>query len=41
MRVLADSPDAYQSRVADQLSRKPQERLFEVVVGFSGDVVVL
>lgn len=41
MRVLVPSQEAYQSRVADQLSRKPQERLFKVVVGFRGDVVVL
>lgn len=31
----------YQAWVADELSRQPQEGLFEVVVGFGGDVVVL
>jgi len=32
---------AYQSGVANELPRKPEERLLEVVVGFGGDVVVL
>lgn len=31
----------YQAWVADKLSRQPQEGLFEVVVGFGGDIVVL
>jgi len=33
--------DEFQSWVADQLSRQPQERLLEVVVGLRRDVVVL
>jgi hypothetical protein len=32
---------AYQSLVADELPREPQEGLLEVVVGLGGDVVVL
>lgn len=31
----------YQAWVPNELSRQPQEGLFEVVVGFSGDIVVL
>ena len=31
----------YQAWVADELSCQPQEGLFEVVVGLSGDIVVL
>ena len=31
----------YQAWVADKLSCQPQEGLFEVVVGFGGDVIVL
>lgn len=31
----------YQAWVADKLSRQPQEGLFEVVVGFGRDIVVL
>lgn len=31
----------YQTRVADQLAAEPQERLLEVVVRLSRDVVVL
>jgi len=31
----------YQALVADQLPRKPQEGLLEVVVGLGGDVIVL
>lgn len=31
----------YQAWVANKLPRQPQERLFEVVIRFSGDVVVL
>ena len=31
----------YQGRVADKLSCQPQEGLFEVVVGFGGDIIVL
>lgn len=33
--------EAYQARVANELSREPQEGFFEVVVGFGGDIVVL
>ena len=32
---------SYQSWVADQLPRKPEEWLFEVIVGLGRDVVVL
>lgn len=32
---------AYQSGVSNELSCQPQERFLEVVVGLSGDVVVL
>ena len=31
----------YQTWVADQLSCQPQEGLFEVVVGFGRDIIVL
>ena len=33
--------NTYQARVADQLTSEPQERLFEVIVGFGGNIVVL
>jgi hypothetical protein len=32
---------AHQSWVANKLSRQPQERLLEVVIGLGGDIVVL
>jgi hypothetical protein len=32
---------AYQSRVPNQLSRQPQERLLKVVVGLGRDIIVL
>lgn len=38
---MISSKQSYQSRVANELSGKPKEWLLEVVVGFSGDVVVL
>ena len=33
--------DKFELRISNQLSGEPEERLFEVVVGFGGDVVVL
>lgn len=38
--MLAFGP-TYQGRVSNKLSRKPQEGLLEVVVGLSGNIVVL
>ena len=31
----------YQRWITDKLARKPEERLFKIVVGFCGDIIIL